>query len=44
MPPGTPEVSPVETVGVDLGGTKMLVGAVDEEGRVLHRRVVPSRA
>ena len=43
MPPGTHEVSSVETVGVDLGGTKMLVGAVDGEGRVLHRRVVPSK-
>ncbi len=26
-----------ETVGVDLGGTKMLVGVVDAEHRVLHR-------
>jgi glucokinase len=28
-----------ETIGVDLGGTKMLVGVVDERGAVLHRRV-----
>lgn len=29
----------IETIGVDLGGTKMLVGVVDSGGRVLHRRV-----
>jgi glucokinase len=28
-----------EAIGVDLGGTKMLVGVVDGEGSVLHRRV-----
>jgi glucokinase len=26
------------TIGVDLGGTKMLVGAVDGDGRTVHRR------
>ena len=29
-------MSPVETIGVDLGGTKMLVGVVDEDCNVLH--------
>ena len=28
-----------ETIGVDLGGTKMLVGVVDAGGAVMHRRV-----
>lgn len=32
----------VETIGVDLGGTKMLVGVVDSEQRVLHENVGPS--
>jgi glucokinase len=30
------------TIGVDLGGTKLLVGAVDGGGRTLHRRVATS--
>lgn len=34
----TPAVGP-ETIGVDLGGTKMLVGVVDGTGTVVHRRV-----
>ncbi len=29
-------MTPVETIGVDLGGTKMLVGVVDEDCKVLH--------
>jgi glucokinase len=29
-------VTPRETIGIDLGGTKMLAGVVDEEQRVLH--------
>jgi glucokinase len=31
-----------EAVGVDLGGTKMLVGVVDSERRVLYRSTAPS--
>lgn len=31
-----------EAVGVDLGGTKMLVGVLDAAGVVVHRRVVGS--
>ena len=31
-----------EAIGVDLGGTKMLVGVVDDGGAVLHRRVATS--
>lgn len=31
-----------ETIGVDLGGTKMLVGVVDAEGRAVHRREASS--
>jgi glucokinase len=31
-----------ETIGVDLGGTKMLVGVVDADGRTVHRRVAAS--
>jgi glucokinase len=31
-----------ETIGVDLGGTKMLVGVVDAAGRTVHRRVAES--
>ena len=31
-----------ETIGVDLGGTKMLVGVVDAAGRIAHRRVARS--
>jgi glucokinase len=30
-------LSGVETIGVDLGGTKMLAGVVDGEAQVLHR-------
>lgn len=29
-------MTPRETIGIDLGGTKMLAGVVDEEQRVLH--------
>jgi glucokinase len=29
----------IETIGVDLGGTKMLVGVVDAGGTVMHRRL-----
>jgi glucokinase len=32
----------VETIGADLGGTKMLVGVVDSECKVLHRSTAPS--
>jgi glucokinase len=32
----------VESIGIDLGGTKMLVGVIDSERRVLHRSVAPS--
>src|SRR3954453_20108516 len=32
----------VETIGVDLGGTKMLVGVVNHENEVLRRAVAPS--
>jgi|SRR6185295_6221096 len=32
----------METIGVDLGGTKMLVGVVDSERRVLYRSTAPS--
>jgi glucokinase len=31
-----------ETIGVDLGGTKMLIGVVDGDGETLHRRVATS--
>jgi len=31
-----------ETIGVDLGGTKMLVGVVDPEQRVVYRSSAPS--
>ena len=31
-----------ETIGVDLGGTKMLVGVVDERGETVHRRISAS--
>jgi glucokinase len=34
-------VSP-EAIGADLGGTKMLVGVVDSDRRVHHRRAAPS--
>jgi len=32
----------METIGVDLGGTKMLVGVVDSERRVVYRSTAPS--
>jgi glucokinase len=32
----------VEAIGVDLGGTKMLVGVVDPERRVVYRSTAPS--
>src|SRR3954468_11635461 len=32
----------VEAIGVDLGGTKMSVGVVDEEGNVAYRSTAPS--
>jgi glucokinase len=31
-----------ESIGVDLGGTKMLIGVIGEDGRILHRRVARS--
>jgi glucokinase len=35
-------VTAVETIGVDLGGTKMLVGVVDGDRHVLHRSIGPT--
>jgi len=35
-------VSPKRVIGVDLGGTKILAGSIDGEGRVLARREVPT--
>jgi glucokinase len=35
-------VTAVETIGVDLGGTKMLVGVVDGDQHVLHRSIGPT--
>jgi glucokinase len=35
-------LSVAEAIGVDLGGTKMLVGVVDSERRVLYRSTAPS--
>jgi len=32
----------MESIGVDLGGTKMLVGVVDSERRVVYRSTAPS--
>src|SRR5436190_4406612 len=37
MPPAA-----METIGVDLGGTKMAVGVLDRERRVLYRSTAPS--
>ncbi len=37
--PGSEPAFGPETIGVDLGGTKMLVGVVDGDGAVVHRRV-----
>ena len=31
-------------IGVDLGGTNIAVGLVDEEGKILHKSSVPTRA
>ena len=39
--PSAPPVG-VETVGVDLGGTKMAVGVLDSDRRVLYRSTAPS--
>jgi glucokinase len=36
-------MSAPEAVGVDLGGTKMLVGVVGADMKVVHRNVVPSQ-
>jgi glucokinase len=36
-------LSTVEAIGVDLGGTKMLVGVVDSERRIVHRSTARSR-
>jgi glucokinase len=35
-------LTPVETIGVDLGGTKMAVGVVDEGRRILYETTGPS--
>jgi glucokinase len=35
-------VSPKRVIGVDLGGTKILAGALDGDGRVLSRNEVPT--
>jgi len=35
-------VSAQRVIGVDLGGTKILAGSIDGEGRVLDRRQVPT--
>jgi glucokinase len=35
-------LTPVETIGVDLGGTKMAVGVVDDRQRILHEATGPS--
>jgi glucokinase len=35
-------MSPLETIGADLGGTKVLVGVVDAEQRVLHHSTEPT--
>ena len=32
----------MEAIGVDLGGTKMLVGVMDYERRMLYRSTAPS--
>ena len=36
------QLSGAEAIGVDLGGTKMLVGVVSAAGEVVHRRVIGS--
>jgi glucokinase len=35
-------VRPKQVIGVDLGGTKILAGAIDVEGQVLERHEVPT--
>ena len=35
-------MGPQRVIGVDLGGTKILAGSIDGEGRVLDRREVPT--
>ena len=35
-------MSPKRVIGVDLGGTKILAGSIDGEGRVLDRHEVPT--
>jgi glucokinase len=35
-------MSPLETIGADLGGTKMLIGVVDSDQRVLHESSAPT--
>jgi len=35
-------LSAAETIGVDLGGTKMSIGVIGDDGAVLHRRVATS--
>lgn len=37
-----PAADPVTAIGVDLGGTKLLVGTVDVDGTVLEARKVPT--
>lgn len=32
------------TIGVDVGGTKIAGGVVDDQGKILHRREVPTEA
>ena len=40
--PGHEPRGDAPTIGVDLGGTKMLVGVVDGQGETIHRRVATS--
>jgi glucokinase len=42
-PDGVTTLSAREVIGVDLGGTKMLVGVVGEGSAVLHRNLATSR-
>jgi len=48
LPTGTSEAERPSgaalAVGVDLGGTKMMAAIVNDEGRVLARKVLPTRA
>lgn len=41
-PGGATSLSAREVIGVDLGGTKMLVGVVGEDSEVLHRNLATS--